>query len=270
MNFTTVNYEVQDQIAKITMNRPERMNALNHALWNDLDAAFDEAGKDPQVRVVILSGAGRAFCSGWDLKEGPYTSVPEGYEQWGTGNALSTLRGISGRYLKIMNFPKPTVAQVHGYCLATGCYLELLCDVAYAAENAVFGHPATAGGGVDSMPFVWFLGARNAKEFLMTRRYIDGKEAQRIGLVNKAVSPEKLEEEVWKLAKDMAVVPTEDSTAGGHGMTILKENINADMEIMGLGALFTYHRHLNAWGHAGLGKGQAFEQLNAKRKQASP
>jgi len=261
VNLETVIYEVKQQIAKVTMNRPEKRNAINHALWNDLNAAFEEAENDSEVRVVILAGSGKALSSGWDLNESPYTKVPEGYEQWGTGNALKTLRGISSRYLKIMNLRKPTIAQVHGYCLAAGCYLEMLCDVAIAAEDAAFGHPATGGGGVDSLPlWVWFLGARKAKELLMTRRFIDGKEAERIGLVNKAVPADKLEEEVWSMAKDMAMVPTDDDTPGGHGMSMLKENINADMEIMGLGALFTYHRHLNAWGHAALGRGEVFQR----------
>jgi len=261
MDFEKVIYEVKEQIATITMNRPEKMNALNTTLWNEVNSAFQIAEHDPDVRVVILKGSGKAFSSGWDFQDSPYTSIPKGYEQWGTGNALSTLRDISTQYSRIMNLRKPTIAQVHGYCLAAGCYLEMLCDLAVASEDAVFGHPATSGGGVDSMPlWVWFLGARKAKELLMTRRFINGIQAERIGLVNKAVPIDKLDEEVWGMAKDMAVVPTDDDTPGGHGMSLLKENINADMDIMGLAALFTYHRHLNAWGHAGLGKGEVFQR----------
>lgn len=253
MEYETVIYEVKEQIAKVTMNRPDKMNAINQALWDDLSAALEYADNDPEVRVIILAGSGKAFSSGWDTKDSPYFNIPEGYEQWGTSGALKTLRGISSRYLDIMNLKKATIAQVSGYCLAAGCYLQMLCDMAYASEDAIFGHPATAGGGVDSMPlWVWQLGARKAKELLMSRRFIDGREAERIGLVNRAVPPDKLEEEVWKLAKDIAVVPIDDLGPGGHGMIVMKENINADLEIMGLGALFTYHRHLNAWGHANL------------------
>ena len=255
MEFETVIYEVKEQIAKVTMNRPDKMNALNQALWDDVNAALQYADNDPEVRVIILAGSGKAFSSGWDIKESPYFTVPEGYEQWGTTSALKALRGISTNYREIMNLKKATIAQVHGYCLAAGCYLQMLCDMAYAAEDAIFGHPATRGGGVDSMPlWVWQLGARKAKELLMSRRFIDGKEAERIGLVNRAVPPDKLEEEVWKLAKDIAEIPVDDLGPGGHGMVIMKENINADLEIMGLGALFTYHRQLNAWGHANLGR----------------
>jgi enoyl-CoA hydratase/carnithine racemase len=262
MKYETVLYEVKDMIAKIVMNRPEKMNAINSALWRDLGAVFKEAENDPSVRVIILTGSGRAFSSGWDLSDSPYTTVPAGYAEWGTGNALKAIRDISSQYLDILNVRKPTIAMVFGYCLAAGCYLEMLCDITVASDDATFGHPATGGGGVDSMPlWVYYLGAKRAKELLMTRRFINGKEAERIGLVNRSVPREKLEEEVWSMAKDIAAVPTDDDTPGGHGMSLLKENINTDMEILGLGALFSYHRHLNAWGHAGLGKGDAFKRM---------
>jgi len=265
LKFETVLYEVKENIVKITMNRPERRNALNHALWNDLLAAFDQAENDPDIRVIILAGSEKAFCSGWDIKESPYTSERKGVEMWGTSYALTTLRGISAGYLKIMNCRKPVIAQVTGYCLAAGCYLQMLCDIAIASETAIFGHPATGSGGVDSMPlWVWLLGVRKAKEILMTRRFIDGKEAERIGMVNRAVPPEKLEEEVWSMAKDIAVVPNDDDTPGGHGMAILKEQMNTDMEIMGLGALFTYHRQFNAWAHTMIGVQDMGKMLGKK------
>jgi len=245
MELETVIYEVKDNIAKITMNRPDKRNALNHALWDDLIAAFDQAENDPEVRVVILCGAGPAFCSGWDLRGGSYyISVPEGYDEWTTGNALRTLRAISERYLKIMNLPKPVIAQIHGYCLAAGCYLEMLCDIAVAAEDAIFGHPVGRGG-VDSMPlWITFLGLRKAKELLLTQQPIDGKEAERIGLINRAVPADKLEEEVWKMAQAIA-------EGSPDGIMMLKEAFNTHAEILGRGALFAYHRQLNALGRVG-------------------
>jgi len=244
MNLETVIYEVKENIARIIMNRPDKMNALNHALWDDLIAAFDQAENDPEVRVVILCGAGKSFCSGWDLKGSYYISVPEGYDQWTTGNALSTLRRISERYLKIMNLPKPVIAQIHGYCLAAGCYLEMLCDIAIAAEDALFGHPVGRGG-VDSMPlWITYLGPRKAKELLLTQRIIDAKEAERIGLVNKAVPADRLEEEVWKLAREIAEAPAD-------ALAVQKEALNTHLDIIGRGALFAYHRQLNALGRVG-------------------
>jgi enoyl-CoA hydratase len=268
MNLETVLYEVKENIATITMNRPDKRNALNHALLRDLDAAFDQAENDPEVRVVILKGAGKAFCSGYDLTGSPYISIPEGYDRWTIGNALKTLRGISARYLRIFNFPKPTIAQVHGYCLAAGCYLQMCCDVAIAAEDAILGHPATRGGGVTSMPlWVTILGLRKAKELLFTSRLISGKEAERIGLVNKAVPPDKLEEEVWKMAKEMAEVPAD-------GMMILKEALNTHaLMAWNLDATFAYHRQLNALGRLGRSEGAApytLDQLRSRTRGEKP
>jgi len=258
MTLDTVIYEVKDNIARITMNRGDKMNALNHALWDDLLDAFDEAENDPEVRVVILCGAGRAFCTGWDLKGSYYISVPEGHDQWTTSNALSTLRRISERYLRIMNLPKPVIAQIHGYCLAAGCYLEMLCDIAIAAEDALLGHPVGRGG-VDSMPlWVTYLGMRKAKEMLLTQQVIDGKEAARIGLVNRAVPADKLEEEVWNMAK----LFTESAP---DGIAVQKEALNTHAEIMGRGALFAYHRQLNALGRVG-GRGTGLD-LDASRRR---
>ncbi len=267
MNLETVIYEVRDHIAKITMNRPEKRNALNHALLRDLDLAFEQADNDPEVRVVILAGAGKAFSAGYDLSGSPYTSVPEGYDQWTIGNALRTLRGISERYLRIINLTKPVIAQVHGYCLASGCYLQMCCDVAIAAEDAILGHPATRGGSVTSMPlWVSFLGVRKAKELLMTSRLINGKEAERIGLVNMTVPADKLEQEVWKMAQEMAEVPPD-------GMMILKEALNTHAQILGMGAVFAYHRQLNALERIGRKRGEApytLEGLRGKTRGSQP
>ena len=267
MKLDAVIYEVKDNIARITMNRPDKMNALNHALWDDLIAAFDQAENDPEVRVVILRGAGRAFCSGWDLKGSYYVSVPQGHEQWTTGNALKAMRKISEGYLKIMNLSKPVIAQVHGYCLAAGCYLEMLCDIAIAAEDAIFGHPLGRGG-VDSMPlWITYLGPRKAKELLLTQQPISGKEAERIGLINRAVPADRLEEEVLK----MAMMITEGSP---DGMAIQKEAFNTHMDILGRGAVFAYHRQLNALGKVGRRRGAgpdldaaAQARIDASRRQ---
>lgn len=265
MNFETVLYEVKENICKITMNRPDKRNALNHQLLNDIDAAFAAADADKNVRAVIFAGAGPSFSAGYDIKGSPYTSVPEGYDQWTTDNAIRTLRKIGERYQMIMYFPKPVIAQVQGYCVAAGCYLQMCCDVAIAADNAILGHPATRGGGVTSMPlWVTYLGVRKAKELLLTSKLITGKEAERIGLVNYCVPEDKLTDEVWKVAKLMTDVPPD-------GMIILKEALNTHMKIMGLDAEFTYHRQLNAMGRVGRGAtGFNLEALRARAKENTP
>jgi enoyl-CoA hydratase len=267
MSFETVLYEVKENIARITMNRPEKRNALNHALLRDLDAAFEQAENDAEAKVVILTGSGKAFSAGYDLLGSPYISVPEGYDQWTVGNALKTLRGISARYLRIFNLSKPTIAQIHGYCVAAGCYLQMCCDIAIAAEDAILGHPATRSGGVTSMPlWVTYLGLRKAKELLYTGRLITGKEAERIGLVNKAVPADKLAEEVWKMAKDIAEVPAD-------GMMIAKESLNTHALMMNMDAVFAYHRQLNALGRIGRGRGESrlnLDQLRTRTRSQQP
>ena len=223
------------------MNRADKMNALNHGLWDDLIAAFEQAEFDAEVRAIILQGSGKAFCAGWDLKASYYITGPQGQEAWTTSNALSTLRRISERYLKIMNVPKPVIAKIHGYCLAAGCYLEMLCDIAIAAEDAQLDHPVGRGG-VDSMPlWVTYLGMRKAREMLLTQKIIDGTEAERIGLVNRAVPADQLEDEVWAMAKSF-------TTTSPDAIAIQKEALNTHAEIIGRSATFAYHRQLNALG----------------------
>jgi enoyl-CoA hydratase len=242
MDLETVNYTVAGGVARIEMNRPERHNALSHQLLDDLDAAFDTAERDRDVRVVVLSGAGRSFCSGYDLKGTYYITPPEPEGRWTIGNVLPTLRGIEARYQRIWNCPKPTVAKVHGNALAGGCYLQLLCDISVAAEDARLGHPAVKMGGASSMP-LWqvALGLKKARYLLMTGRVIDGKEAERIGLVSLAVPPEELDETVEGIVKDLLEVPYE-------GALMNKETLNTALEIQGVGALFRYHGQMNALG----------------------
>ncbi|MDD5191051.1 MAG: enoyl-CoA hydratase/isomerase family protein [Dehalococcoidales bacterium] len=251
MKFEAVLYEVKENICTITMNRPEKRNALNYQLLNDIDAAFKAAEDDPEVRVVILAGAGSSFSSGYDIKDSPYLVLPETMETWTNTYALRTLRKIGERYQMIMYFSKPVVARVQGYCIAAGCYLQMCCDIAVAADNAILGHPATRPGGVTSMPlWVTLLGVRKAKEMLFMSKLINGKEAERIGLVNMSVPEDKLMEETWKVAKNLAEVPPD-------GIIISKEAINTHMRIQGIDAEFVYHRELNALGRVGRGRGPA-------------
>lgn len=261
MNLETVLYEVKENIATITMNRPDKRNALNGQLLNDIDAAFAQAELDDNVRVVVFTGAGPSFSAGYDIKGSPYTSVPEGYQSWTASNALRTIRKISERYKMIMYYPKPTIAKVQGYCVAAGCYLQMCCDVTIAADNAIFGHPATRGGGVTSMPlWVTYLGVRKAKELLFTSKLIGAKEAEKIGLINYCVPSDKLDEEVWKVAKLMAEPPLD-------GMATLKEAMNQHLRILGLDAEFGFHKELNALGRVGRSQGTGFN-LDAMRQRA--
>jgi enoyl-CoA hydratase len=234
----SVSYRVDGAIARIELNRPEKRNALDHQLMDDLDAAFEVAARDPAVRVAVLSGAGPSFCAGYDLAGSYYTSAPEG--GWTAASALTRLRDIEARYQRIWNFPKPTIARVHGHALAGGCYLQLLCDISVAASDARLGHPAVKMGGVSSMPlFQVLLGARAARYLLLTGRIVDGVTAERIGLVTLAVPPAQLDETVDGIAADAAAIPPE-------GQLHHKEALNTALEIQGVGALFRYHGQMNA------------------------
>ncbi len=233
-----VNYSVDESIARIEMNRPERHNALDFGLLDDLDAAFTLAEEDDAVHAIVLSGAGRSFCSGYDLGGTYYITPPE--DGWDRGSALMRLRGIEGRYQRIWNCPKPTIAQIHGHCLAGGCYLQMVCDISIAADDAVLGHPAGGGGAVTSMP-LWqiLLGPKRARDLLFTGRLISGGEAERIGLVSRSVPGSALAATVDEIAATLAQVPF-------GGMLAAKEMLNTAMEVQGLGALFRYHGQMNA------------------------
>ena len=237
MQLETVNYSTADHIARIEMNRPQRHNALSYALLRDLDTAFDQAEADPEVRVIILSGAGKSFCSGYDRDDSPYLTRPEG--GWKTDVVLERLGDIEARYMRIWNCPKPTIAQVHGHCIASGCYMQMLCDIAVAADDARLGHPVSQGGAT-SMPLWQVLaGPRVARYLLMTARTVSGKEAADMGLVTMAVPGAELADTVTGIAKDV----TGGDTAS---LRIAKESMNVDLEMMGVGAMFRYHGHLNA------------------------
>ena len=240
VDLATVLYTVDGPLARIVLNRPERRNALDHQLLDDIDAAFAAAEADESVRVVVLSGAGSSFCSGYDLGGSYYITEPEG--GWTVANGLERLRGIEDRYRRVWDFPKPTVAQVHGHALAGGCYLQMLCDISVAADDALLGHPAVKMGGVSSMP-LWqvLLGAKKARYLLFTGRLIDGREAERIGLVTLSVPAGELASTVDGIAADCAAIPP-------SGQRHQKESLNTDLEIMGLGAMFRYHGQMNALG----------------------
>lgn len=241
MDLETVLYSVNGGVARITMNRPEKRNALNHQLLDDLDAAFTEAERDDAVRVVVLAANGPAFSAGYDLKGSYYTTPPDS-GKWSVGTSLMRLRGIEARYQRIWDCPKPTVARVQGHALAGGCYLQLLCDISIAAHDAQLGHPAVKMGGVSSMP-LWqvALGLKKARYLLMTGRVIDGREAERIGLVTLSVPAEELDATVEGVVADLLEVPFEGALQN-------KEALNTALDIQGLGALFRYHGQMNALG----------------------
>ncbi|MFX1277897.1 MAG: enoyl-CoA hydratase/isomerase family protein [Promethearchaeota archaeon] len=240
MEFETVIYESnkETKVGYITLNRPEKHNALSYQLLDDIDAVFDYAEADDSVKVIVLKGAGKSFCSGFDLKGSYYLTPPEG--GWKYKNSYDILRKkIYAKYTRIFNFPKVTIAQIHGHCSDAGCYLQLCCDISVAAEDALLGHPAQLWGGSQSLPlWQFYLGEKRARYLLMSGRRISGKQAADWGLVSISVPRENLDEEVNKLAAEIAQVPV-------WGYMHNKLAMNTALKITGLDALFEYFGQMN-------------------------
>jgi len=196
MNFECILYDKDQGVATIKLNRPEVLNAMNKQLWLDFQAALADAGTDPLVKVLIITGEGRAFSAGADLKESK-TRTMEEYRDY-----LVELQETSR---KIIRFEKPTIAAINGYALGSGYELALACDIRIAAEDAQIGSPeamvtsSITGGAFRLIQNL--IGPGKAKELLFTGQYIDGKEAERIGLVNKSVPLKKLEYATREMAE---------------------------------------------------------------------
>ena len=187
-------------VRRLTLNRPASLNALSGELMEALDGAFAAAAEDDRVHVVVLRGAGRAFCAGYDLKQDA---------EEGTKDAAEWHREIdrdTRRLLRILELPKPVIASVHSYCLAGGMDLMLACDLAVAAEDAVFGYvDIRFGSGIVSMFLPWIVGVRVAKELVFTGDdRIPATEAHRIGLVNRVVPRDELDDATLGLADEIA------------------------------------------------------------------
>jgi enoyl-CoA hydratase len=199
MDFECIQYEKSDRIATITLNRPRVLNAMNRKMWEDLQLALEDAKTDPEIRVLILTGEGRAFSTGADLKESK-TRSPDDYRRY--------LEGLQEVSRKILRFEKPTIAAVNGYALGSGYELALACDIRIAAEDAQIGSPevkvssSVTGGALRLLPDL--VGVGKAKELLFAGENIDGRTAERIGLVNKAVPQELLMNEARAMAKKIA------------------------------------------------------------------
>lgn len=187
MKLETVLYDVQDGVARIRLNRPHRLNAMVPQLMRDLHRAFVAAAEDPAVRVVILSGEGRAFCAGDDLKESAQAPTD-------VGHVRAFVNEIQQVTVDMKSMPKPIIGAIHGYAVGGGCELALGCDLIVAAEDAKFGFPETGvaqfvtGGITHFLPRA--VGLAKAKELIMTGEFFDGREAERLGLVNRAVPKE--------------------------------------------------------------------------------
>lgn len=233
--FSTIRYEVEKGRARITLNRPEKLNALSMELQTELNQALWEADNDVNVHVVILRGAGRAFSAGYDLTplasrrgdgaDDSYTAVYRGGRTF-DDDAWNLERAQRLR-MAIFDMHKPVIAQVHGYCLAGGTDVALLCDLIIAADDATIGFPpARAMGALPNNMWMYHCGPQWSKRLMLTGDTITGAEAAKIGLVLKSVPADVLEREVESLADRMVMIDTDLLSAN-------KRIVNLQLELMG-------------------------------------
>jgi enoyl-CoA hydratase len=234
VGYETILYEIQGATALVTLNRPQVLNALNSQLIHEVSAALDAAEADAAVRVVILKGAGRAFCPGYDLKE-TAQAPPKGVLEWRKRLAHDV------RFtLRVWDLKKPVIAAVHGFVLGGGCDLAMMCDITIAAEGTLFGEPEIRfGSGVVTMIMPWVVGLKKSKELLYTGHdRIDAREAMAMGMVNRVVPADRLEEEALALAREIAQIDAE-------AIALTKSAINRTFEIAGLKAGIEYNLEID-------------------------
>lgn len=228
--FQEIAYEVERGRARITLNRPEKLNALSLVLQQELNEALWDADDDTSVHSVILRGAGSSFSSGYDLAD-PFGLAGVDQQQHRGASTFDDdawqLERQQRLRMAIFDMHKPVIGQVHGYCLAGGTDLALLCDMVIAAEDAVLGFPAArALGALPNNMWLYNVGPQWAKRLTLTGDTITGTEAARIGLVMKAVPADLLEAEVEGLADRMALIDADLLAAN-------KRIINLGLELMG-------------------------------------
>ena len=263
MTDEVVLYEVDGAVATITMNRPDVANAQDTALIDALDAAFDRADVDDSVRVVVLAASGKHFSAGHDLKALVGDVEPDAWRQMREtpeGKFRHEQVMYFGRCDKIYRFRKPTIAAVHGSCIAAGLMLACMCDLIVSADDAVFQNPVLrmTGAGVELLVEPWELGPRKAKEFLLTGDKIDAHEAWRLGLVNKVVPRDELDSAVRELADKIALVPP--TTA-----QVVKDSINHMMDLQGKADSWKYHFMAHHWMHNTSTALNALEQRKSRK-----
>lgn len=225
-----VDYSTRGALAFITLNRPERLNALNRELITGLEEAVARANREGDVRVIILRGAGRAFCAGYDLQTAPQAEVAA-QERRGVWDPVADYRGMSQNvqaFMSLWESPKPVIAQVHGWCVGGGTDLALCADLIFMAEDARIGYPPSRIWGTPTTcMWVYRLGLEHAKRIMLTGEALDGREAERLGLVSRAAPADRLAQEVESFAAKLATTPT-------NQLVMTKLLVNQAYENMGL------------------------------------
>jgi enoyl-CoA hydratase len=231
IRFATLKYSVAGRIARVTLNRPERLNAIDDRMPREIRRAVEAANGDDRVHVIVLAGAGRAFCAGYDLKkfaEGDRSSRWTQEMPWDPMQDYRGMKANTDDFFSLWRSYKPVICKVHGYAVAGGSDIALCADIVIMAEEARIGYmPARVWGCPTTAMWVYRLGAEKAKRLLLTGDTIDGRTAKAWGLVYDAVPAAKLDAAVEALARRMAGVPK-------NQLMMQKLMINQAYENMGL------------------------------------
>jgi enoyl-CoA hydratase/carnithine racemase len=246
MSYKLITFDAENAVGTITLNQPEKRNALSLAMLRELSSLLDEVGAREDVKSLIIRGAGKVFCSGHDISEM-------------LGRGMADYREIfevcSGFMMKLQSLPQPVIAQVHGIATAAGCQLVAACDLAVAEEGTQFGTPGVRLGffcSTPAIPLVRAVGRKRALEMLFTGRMISAREAEKYGLVNKVVQAAELEKETRSMAEKIAEaslltlgigkrafytqVNLADAQAYAHGNQVMVANLYAEDAVEGLKA----------------------------------
>lgn len=221
----TIAIDISGRVARIALNRPEKLNAISRELQRELIEALVEAERDDSIHVALVSGAGRAFSAGYDLTGASGVAASQ-------ASAISRdrdgLEELSRNWLRIWDLRLPVIAKVHGHCLAGGTQLATICDVTFAAEDARVGAPQLPlGAGFVASYWAWQVGAKRAKEFFFpVGSMISGREAAEIGLFNRALPADELEQFVDDYVELVARTPKEI-------LILQKKAINRTQEVQG-------------------------------------
>jgi enoyl-CoA hydratase len=238
-DFETILYSTAGPLATITLNRPERLNTIVPPMPDEVEAAVGRAIKDAEVKVIVLRGAGRSFCAGYDFGEGFHHwdagMTTEGRWDPGKDFAMATSQETSPtqKFMAVWRSPKPVIAQVHGYCVGGGSDFALCADLIVASEDAVIGTPySRMWGAYLSGMWIYRLGLARTKYHALTGRPLSGAQAAEVELINEAVPFERLEARVAELAGELARIPSSQLAA-------MKLVVNQAYEQMGIASTQT-------------------------------
>ena len=256
MAFEFLIYERKDSICYLTLNRPEKLNALNAGLMSELREAFTTIEVDPQIRVVIMTGAGRAFSAGFDIQR--EAGQPELHEI-SADMRRGQLKSHIETFMMIWNLSKPVIAAVNGFALAGACELVQVCDIKIASERAVLGEPEIrAGLGPPFLITPFSVGPMKAKELLLTGDTIDAQEALRLGMINRVVAHDDLIAECERTARKISLLSQ-------VGVKMTKLAVNQVLE--GMGFLSTLQYNLELMVHFETSTSPEQEEFNAVRRE---